>query len=74
MTTRTVLRFVPHTIRHAPDLESSRQAFCTACPAASTPSDEDTVQLWCLGHTGRNPTHDTYRRVFTDHARVTRDE
>ncbi|WP_155053667.1 DUF7848 domain-containing protein [Streptomyces blattellae] len=28
----------------------------------------------CLRHTGRNPDHDTFRRVFTDHARVIRNE
>lgn len=74
--TRAVLRYVPHTIRHAPDLESKREAFCTAtdCGASSGPGDEDAVRLWCLTHTGRNPTHDPFRRVFTDHARVTRAE
>jgi hypothetical protein len=71
---RAVLRFVPHTIRHAPDLESTREAFCVHCGDASGPNDEERVQLWCLGHTGRNPTHDTFRRVFIDHARVSRTE
>ncbi|MGW2691334.1 DUF7848 domain-containing protein [Streptomyces sp. NPDC001296] len=49
---------------------------CTAngCTGSSGPNDEGEVQLWCLAHTGRNPTHDTFRRVFTDHARVTREE
>ncbi|MGY5083565.1 DUF7848 domain-containing protein [Streptomyces sp. 900105755] len=74
--TRAVLRFVPHTIRHAPDLESTREAFCTAdgCKESSGAKDEEHAQLWCLSHTGRYPTHDTFRRVFTDHARVTREE
>lgn len=74
--TRAVLRFVPHTIRHAPELESTREAFRTAegCQESSGLNNEETVQLWCLAHTGRNPCHDTFRRVFIDHARVTRDE
>ncbi|MGW1157002.1 DUF7848 domain-containing protein [Streptomyces sp. NPDC002513] len=74
--TRAALRYVPHTIRHAPDLESTREAFCTsnACGESSRPGDEEQIQLWCLRHTGRNPTHNVFRRVFTDHARVIRDE
>ncbi|WP_457852762.1 DUF7848 domain-containing protein [Streptomyces achromogenes] len=32
----------------------------------------DAVQDWCLRHTGRTG-HGLFRRVVTDHARVTRD-
>ncbi|GGV82920.1 hypothetical protein GCM10015535_24950 [Streptomyces gelaticus] len=35
---------------------------------------QETAQEWALAHTGRNPTHDLFRRVVTDHAPVTRDE
>ncbi|PAZ13311.1 hypothetical protein CLM62_25800 [Streptomyces sp. SA15] len=72
---RSVMRYVPHTIRHAPDLECTREAFCTAadCKETSGPGDEDAVQMWCLRHAGRTG-HGTFRRVFTDHARVERTE
>lgn len=68
------MRYVPHTIRHAPDLDWKREAHCTTddCGEFIASKDEDAVQMWCLRHTGRNPGHDTFRRVFTDHARVQR--
>ncbi|HEY8979244.1 MAG TPA: hypothetical protein VIU15_06640 [Streptomyces sp.] len=75
--TRSVFRFVPHTIRHAPEAGLTREAFCTesGCEATSGPQDgEATVLDWCLQHTVRNPTHGLFRRVVTDHARVTREE
>ncbi|WP_456316430.1 DUF7848 domain-containing protein [Streptomyces mirabilis] len=33
--------------------------------------EQGTAQDWCLRHTGRTG-HDLFRRVVTDHARVTR--
>lgn len=73
---RAVIRYVPHTIRHAPDGNVTFEAFCTApdCDQASGPqARQETAQDWCLRHTGRTG-HDFFRRVVTDHARVTRDE
>ncbi|MCX5420973.1 hypothetical protein [Streptomyces sp. NBC_00078] len=73
---RAVLRFVPHTIRHVPDGGVTFEAFCAGfgCAETSGPQeDQETAQDWCLRHTGRTG-HDLFRRVVTDHARVTRDE
>lgn len=73
---RAVLRFVPHTIRHVPDGGVTFEAFCagSGCAETSGPrEDQETAQDWCLRHTGRTG-HDLFRRVVTDHARVTRDE
>ncbi len=73
---RAVLRFVEHTIRHAPEGGVTFEAFCTAsgCGQKSGPqADQEAAQDWCLRHTGRTG-HDLFRRVVTDHARVTRDE
>jgi hypothetical protein len=72
--TRAVYRFVAHTIRHVPDGGITFEACCTACGAESGPQHEqETAQDWCLRHTGASG-HDLFRRVFTDHARVTRGE
>ncbi|MCQ4083191.1 hypothetical protein NGB36_21925 [Streptomyces sp. RB6PN25] len=74
--TRSVMRYVPHTIRHAPESGITYEAFCVAygCGAESGPQEEqETAQDWCLQHTGRTG-HDLFRRVFTDHARVTREQ
>lgn len=74
--TRTLYRFVEHTIRHAPEGGVTYEAFCAAagCGAESGPQDQqETAQDWCLRHTGRTG-HDLFRRVFTDHAKVTRAE
>lgn len=68
------MRFVEHTIRHAPEGGITYEAFCAAseCPAESGPQDQqDAAQDWCLSHTGRTG-HDLFRRVFTDHAKVIR--
>jgi len=73
---RAVLRYVPHTIRHVPDGGVTFEAFCAAsgCAETSGPQEEqETAQDWCLRHTGRTG-HDLFRRVVTDHARVTRDK
>ncbi|KOV63741.1 hypothetical protein [Streptomyces sp. MMG1121] len=73
---RAVLRFVPHTIRHVPDGGVTFETFCVAsgCDGSSGPQEEqDTAQDWCLCHAGRTG-HDLFRRVVTDHARVTRNE
>ncbi|MEU9450639.1 hypothetical protein [Streptomyces sp. NPDC048277] len=73
---RVVLRYVPHTIRHAPDGGVTFEAFCvrSGCDETSGLQEEqETAQNWCLRHTGRTG-HDLFRRVATDYARVTRDE
>ncbi|MFE0195686.1 hypothetical protein ACFWZZ_02235 [[Kitasatospora] papulosa] len=72
--TRTVYRFVDHTIRHEPAGGVTYELFCVAheCGAESGPQDnQDTAQDWALRHSGQTG-HDLFRRVFTDHARVTR--
>ncbi|MCX5341116.1 DUF7848 domain-containing protein [Streptomyces atratus] len=74
--TRTVYRYVPHAIRHVPERGVAFEAFCVAdgCGAGSGARDEEAgAQDWALGHSGRTG-HDLFRRVVTDHARVTRDE
>ncbi|MER5489359.1 hypothetical protein ABT024_40150 [Streptomyces sp. NPDC002812] len=75
---RSVMRFVSHTIRHVPEGGVFYEAFCATkpgeCNETSGPKGaQDTVQDWCLRHTGRTG-HDLFRRVVTDHARVTRNE
>lgn len=70
---RAVLRYVAHTIRHAPEGGVTYEAFCVAyrCGAESGPQDEQgAAQDWALRHTGRTG-HTLFRRVYTDHARVT---
>jgi hypothetical protein len=77
MSTRAVYRFVNHTARHAPEGGFIFEAFCVRPDCeddTSGPSDDhNAVQDWCLQHTGRTG-HDLFRRVATDHARVTREE
>jgi hypothetical protein len=73
---RAVLRHVRHTIWHEPEGGVTYEAFCvtSGCGEASGPQEaQETAQDWCLCHTGRTG-HDLFRRVVTDHARVTRDE
>ncbi|MFF7294911.1 hypothetical protein [Streptomyces sp. NPDC008265] len=73
--TRPVLRHAPHTVRHVPEGGVTYEAFCVAdgCGAESGACDEqEGPQDWALRHTGRTG-HGLFRRVFTDHARVTRD-
>jgi hypothetical protein len=75
--TRSVLRYVPHTIRHVAEGGLIFELFCAApdCGETSGPLDTpEPAQDWALRHTGRNPAHDLFRRVATDHARVTRAE
>ncbi len=75
--TRALYRFVEHTIRHEPADGVTCELFCTAhdCGEGSgSQSEQGTAQDWALRHTGLNPGHDLFRRVFTDHARVTRAE
>ncbi|MBT2401059.1 hypothetical protein [Streptomyces sp. ISL-100] len=75
--TRAVIRFAEHTIKRAPEGGVVWEAFCMAfeCEDTSGPKDaQEGAQDWCLRHTGRNPTHDLFRRVVTDYARVARDE
>ncbi|WP_371632499.1 hypothetical protein OG693_10070 [Streptomyces sp. NBC_01259] len=76
MTTRAVYRHVPHTIRHVPEGGVTYEAFCVTagCDAESGPHDEqEAAQDWALRHTGRTG-HDLFRRIVTDHAKVTRAE
>ncbi|WEH15236.1 hypothetical protein [Streptomyces sp. VNUA24] len=73
---RAVLRYVNHTIRHAPEGGVTAELFCATyeCAESSGPQgDPDDAQDWALRHTGRTG-HELFRREFTDHARVTRDE
>lgn len=75
---RAVLRFVQHTIRHVPEGGWIFEAFCMSkpgeCQETSGPQGEqEDAQDWCLRHTGRTG-HALFRRVVTDHARVSRDE
>ncbi|WP_443042572.1 DUF7848 domain-containing protein [Streptomyces sp. NBC_00344] len=73
---RSIVRFVDHTITHAPEGGVTFEAFCAAyrCEAASGAFGEQTDALdWCLRHTGSTG-HTIFRRVVTDHARVTRSE
>lgn len=74
MPVRSVFRFVDHTINHAPEGGYTFEIFCTAheCGEDSGPQGEQNdAQDWALRHTGRTG-HDLFRRVATDHARVTR--
>ncbi|AXI77206.1 DUF7848 domain-containing protein [Peterkaempfera bronchialis] len=76
MSPRAVYRHVTHTIRHAPEGGITYEAFCTAanCGAESGPlAEQEAAQEWALRHTGRTG-HDLFRRVVTDHAKVTRAE
>lgn len=73
--TRSVMRYVDHTIRHAPEGGVTYEAFCASGrdETSGPQDDQETAQDWCLRHTGRTG-HALFRRVVTDHARVTRDE
>lgn len=74
--TRAVMRFVDHTISHVADGGITAQHFCAAvgCGEDSGPQGvADDAQDWALQHTGRTG-HDLFRREYTDHARVTRQE
>ncbi|WP_329276241.1 DUF7848 domain-containing protein [Streptomyces sp. NBC_01451] len=72
--TRAVYRFVDHTINHAPEGGYTFEIFCVTheCGEESGPQGEQNdAQDWALRHTGRTG-HNLFRRVVTDHARVTR--
>lgn len=76
MSTRALYRYVPHTIRHVPDGGITYEVFCvtSGCEAESGPQDEQgAAQDWALRHTGFTG-HELFRRVVTDHAKVTRAE
>lgn len=73
---RAVLRYVLHTIHHEPEGGVAFEAFCVTpgCDENSGSQEaQEPAQDWCLRHTGRTG-HDLFRRVVTDHARVTRAE
>ncbi|MFG2751385.1 DUF7848 domain-containing protein [Streptomyces xanthophaeus] len=73
--TRAVFRYVPHTIRHAPEGGVTFEAFCAAygCGAESgAHPGQAAAQDWALAHAGRTG-HGLFRRVVSDHGRVTRD-
>lgn len=70
---RTILRYVPHTIKHVPESGITFEAFCamSGCDADSGPqAEQEKAQDWALQHTGRTG-HALFRRVVTDHAEVT---
>ncbi|MBW1596534.1 hypothetical protein [Streptomyces sp. JJ38] len=74
--TRAVLRYVRHTIRHEPLGGITFESFCVTpgCGEDSGPQEaQEQAQDWCLRHTGRTG-HALFRRIATDHARVTREE
>ncbi|GAB2990131.1 hypothetical protein GCM10023080_064920 [Streptomyces pseudoechinosporeus] len=74
--TRTVFRYIQHSIRHEPESGVTFEVFCTepGCGEDSGAQEEQlTAGDWALRHTGRTG-HDLFRRVVTDHARVTREE
>ena len=74
--TRSITRFVAHSIRHTPEGGTTFEAFCVTvdCDAESGPQEkQEPAQDWALRHTGKTG-HDLFRRVVTDHARVTREE
>lgn len=73
---RAILRHVRHTIRHEPEGGVTYEAFCVMSGCGETSGlqeAQESTQDWRLCHTGRTG-HDLFRRVATDHARVTRDE
>jgi hypothetical protein len=73
--TRAVFRFIEHTIQHEPQGGVTFHAFCTApgCGEDSgSQEQQETAQDWALGHSGRTG-HTLFRRVVTDHARVSRE-
>ncbi|MGW1353880.1 DUF7848 domain-containing protein [Streptomyces sp. NPDC002409] len=75
--TRSVVKFVNHTIRHAEESGWLFETFCSTpgCEAGSGPHfDQGAAQDWALAHTGRNPEHTMFRRQVIDHARVTRED
>ncbi|MEU4097769.1 hypothetical protein [Streptomyces sp. NPDC026673] len=76
MSTRAAWRYVAHTISHVPDGGVVYEVFCAepGCGQDSGAQDEqESAQDWALRHTGRSG-HTLFRRVVTDHARVTRAE
>jgi hypothetical protein len=76
MSSPAVYRHVAHTIRHDPEGMVIYEVHCTerGCVAASGPhAVQEAAQDWALRHTGRTG-HGLFRRVVTDHVRVTRDE
>ncbi|MBZ9640086.1 hypothetical protein [Streptomyces sp. PSKA30] len=76
MSLRAVYRFIPHTIRHAPEGGVVYEAHCAqpGCSAESGAHEvQEAAQDWALRHTGRTG-HALFRRVVTDYARVARAE
>ncbi|MBX9397890.1 hypothetical protein K4749_30955 [Streptomyces sp. TRM72054] len=76
MSPRAAYHYVPHTIRHDPEGGVSYEIRCDApdCAAESGPQQvQEAAQDWTLRHAGRTG-HAFFRRVVTDHARVTREE
>ncbi|MEU9375234.1 hypothetical protein AB0D94_15865 [Streptomyces sp. NPDC048255] len=73
--TRTGFRYASQKIRHAPEGGVTYEVFCVAygCGAESGANDDQAgAQDWALTHAGRTG-HDLFRRMVTDHGRVTRD-
>lgn len=73
MSPRTIMRRLNNTIRHVPESGMTFEIFCVAyqCGEESGGLDDGDAALdWALNHKGRTG-HDLFRRVATDHARVT---
>lgn len=73
--TRSVIRHVDWTIR-ADDSDDAPPPLyemrCISCGARSAPEEDgDDAQQWALEHSGRHPTHRTYRGIVTSAWRTT---
>lgn len=74
--TRALLRFIQHRIQQDTSRGVTFEAFCSIvnCWASSGPMEEtEAAQDWAMQHTGRTG-HDEFKRVYIDHAKVTREE
>lgn len=74
--TRTVLRYVNHTIRHVPEGGWIFEVVCKeeGCGEESGPQGEqEDAQDWALTHAGL-ARHYLFERRVTDHAQITREE
>ncbi|MGW3082865.1 DUF7848 domain-containing protein [Streptomyces sp. NPDC001110] len=66
--TRAVLRYVTHRITQHPDTDVTFEAECLHCEWTAHPSEDGaTVDIECMGHTGRSG-HKGFRRVCTSFA------
>ncbi len=71
---RAVLRYVQHRITQHPNTDMTFEAECLHCEWTARPSEDGaTVDVECMGHTGRSG-HKGFRRVCTSFALVLRAE